>query len=574
VSSVLLVVATLLLAGCQTDAFLEVQVDEEGSGAVYVAVALDQEAATRSLLYETRAGNVLPTEDLTRAGWRITGPAQEQDGRTWIRAEKSFSQLDQLTEVVNEVAGADGPFRDFTVERVTTFGKKSWEFSGTVDLTRGLAGFSDDGVAAAFGGEPLGQPAKAFAAQLGTTLEQAVAVNVIVTLPGDLGANNGAVGSAGQAVATSSGAASTSTTGVVSAASSTAVRPPDNGAAVVWSPSFADPVPTGLQAVSSSSQLLPRIWRWVGVLAGGVGLLVLVYRLGQLLLDRRHDRRRGRGRGTDSADAPLRYDPVPMPLDPVPDLVVVPGGTPIQAVPTTGTVTSPRPVEDAGRVAPAQAAPPAASRNGGSGLGLIVIETSGALFVQRDAVEQVLVPFCRERNCALSVRQIGELYRQRLVGARPTAEFWAGLGLSGDPMLLDDALARRFDLSDHVITFLQQARRRGVTVVVVGDEVPEWTTVYRQRFKLDGLVASWVCSAEVGVRVPHPALIEAAQRLGGVAPSRAMVISAEPALLDTARRLGFRTVLYHPGAGDPDSDHAVLRTFAERGRPASSAVQG
>jgi FMN phosphatase YigB (HAD superfamily) len=147
-------------------------------------------------------------------------------------------------------------------------------------------------------------------------------------------------------------------------------------------------------------------------------------------------------------------------------------------------------------------------------------------------------------------------------------EFWAGLGLAGDPMLLDDVYARRFELIDQVLAFLTQANQRGVAVAAVGDDVPEWTAVFRQRFKLDGLIGTWVSSAEVGVRVPHPALLEAVERATGYPPRASMVIGTTRSLLDAARRLGYRTIQYNPGPDDPESDHPVLRTFADRGRSA------
>lgn len=585
-SVLLLTFAVLLLAGCQTDAFLEVQVDADGGGAVYVAVALDQEAAARSVLYENKAPNVLPIEDLTNAGWRVTGPTQEQDGRIWLRAEKEFSQLDQLTSVVNEVAGADGPFQNFQVERSSSFGERSWQFSGTVDLTQGMSGFSDDGVAAAFAGEALGQPEAVFTEQLGTSLEDAVAFNVIVNLPGDLGTNNGVVGSAGQAAATTTSAprSEEATSTAVDAVTTVPVRAPDKGAAVVWNPSFADAAPVALDASSSSKQLLPRIWRWAGLFAGVVGAVALLYRIGQTLLDRRRDRRRSVPRPSpmgvglpDDAGQPMpigRFGDAG-PGDPPPSIGGGPRPVPLGS--TLGTSATPGRIdlaaeEAAGRAANGNGADGSvAPADGSRGLSLIVIETTGALLTGRDPVGDVLVPFCRERGCVLSVRQIADLYLARVVGGMSSADFWTGLGLPGDPMLLDDAYARRFELTDHVTAFLSQARSRGVSVAAVGDDVPEWTSVYRQRFKLDGLIGSWVCSAEVGVRVPHPALLESTEKATGVAPAQAMVIAASRSLLDAAGRLGYRTVQYNPGPDDPDSEHPVLRSFAERGRPTASS---
>ncbi|MCC6434992.1 MAG: hypothetical protein IT196_08195 [Acidimicrobiales bacterium] len=583
VSLVLFALAALLLTACQTDAYLEVQVDDDGGGAVYVAVALDQEAAAKSILYEGKPPNTLPIDDLVRAGWTVTGPTQEQDGRIWMRAQKEFSQPDQLPQVVAEVAGPSGPFRDFTVQRSTRFGEQEWQFSGTVDFSGGLAAFSDEGVAAQFGGAALGQPPEVYAQQLGTPLEQLVKMTVVVDLPGEFRDNNGVIGSAGLAAPTTTttaratgDAAPTTAAGVPT---TLAPRSAGRGAAVVWNPAFADAAPTQLQANSSSRRLLPRVWRWAAVVAGLVGVVALLYRLGQTFLDRRREQRRASLRpvprkavGAAEADEP---QPVPVGrfgdaggAEPAPMVIAPAASAPPPSSPVT--VAQGSPTEPEGDATAGPAAPAASTSPGGRGLRLIVIETSGALLTGRDPVGDVLVPFCRERGCVLSVRQIADLYLSRVVGTTSAADFWSELGLSGDPVLLDDGFARRFELTDHVVGFLSQARQRGVAVAALGDDVPEWTGVHRQRFKLDGLIATWICSAEVGVRIPHPGLLEAAERTTGVAADQAMLIAASRSLLDAAARRGYRTVQYNPGPDDPDSDHPVLRSFAERGRPAPS----
>ncbi len=535
VSLLLTALALVLLVGCKADAFLEIHVAEAGDGTVYVAVALDPDAANRTVLYETRAGGVLPLEDLRAAGWRVTGPTQESDGRSWIRAAKPFSQLDQLSAVVDEVAGVDGPLRNFAVQHSSGDRQRSWRFSGTVDLTKGLAALSDDAVAAAFGGQALGQPAESFASQLGSPLEHLVSINVIVDLPGDLGAHNGIVGMSGQAVVAVDGPhpSSPQPSEHPGTVDGDVVRAP----AVVWNPSFADRAPSELLATSSSAQLQEKLWHWSGVAAGGVGLSVLSWRLGWFAFARWRRRR-----------LIARWEASPAARR-APSRVGVDGGRsgPVRTPP----LSSPR-------------------QTSAGGLGLIVIELHGALLSEANPVDAVLAAFCRERGCTLSQPQIHELYGARILGNRTGAQFWSDLGVAGDPRWIDDVYARQFELSEQVVSFLEQARDRGVPVVVMGDGVPEWATTIRQRFNLDGLVDAWICSADVGVRVPHPDLFEAVRRISVAPPSKALVIAWHPNLLDVAGPLGFRTVRYSPAPNDVVSEHAVLRSFAEGIRPGTS----
>ncbi len=577
-----LVACLLLVTGCQAEGFLELHVDNDGGGTVYVAVAFDLDAAARTVFFEQK----LPVDDLVATGWTVTGPSLEGDGRYWVRAQKAFSQLDQIPGILEEVGGKDGPFRDFAVQRDGSFGRTEWSFTGTVDLSGGLAAFSDAALTATLGGQPLGQPADAYTQEYGAPLESLAKLNVVVDLPGEVQDSNGTVGRSGLAAptttattaagrSTTTAAASAGLTSTTTTAAAGSSSP--GGAAVVWSPSFGG-APQELSATSVSTRLAPRLWRWAGFLLGAIAAVVLLYRMGQVLLDLRRDRRREARRAGRTRGAPAA---VPVPLPPFGQGsggesaesgdTMVPGGVgshPLRAPGQPVGGASMGPVTPAGAVSTAGALGGGAPSPGSDrGLALIVIETTGALLKDREPVADVLVPFARERGCVLSVRQIADLYLARVVGGMPAGEFWGRLGLTGDPVLLDDVYARRLELSDDVLAFLSRARQRGVTVAAVGDDVPEWTSVLRQRFRLDGLVGLWISSAEVGVRVPHPGLLEAVERATRLQPGNAMVIGASRPLLDVARRNGYRTIHYNPGPDDPESDHPVLRSFADRSKP-------
>lgn len=584
----LMAACLLLVTGCQAEGFLELHVDSDGGGTVYVAVAFDLDAASRTVFFEQK----LPTDDLVATGWTVTGPTLEGDGRYWVRAQKAFSQLDQIPALLDEVGGKDGPFRSFAVDRSGSFGRTEWTFEGVVDLSGGLAAFTDPALAATLGGQPLGQPADAYTQEFGAPLESLAKLNVIVDLPGEVRQSNGTVGRSGLAAPTTtagnaaSGRTSTTTATTVAPSStagggggvtSTTARGTGGaGAAVVWSPSFGG-APTQLSATSVSTRLAPRLWRWAGILFGLVAAAAFLLRIGQFLFDFRRDRRREARRTGRTRTAPSAV-PVPLPpfgtgrlhdpdagpaglkpaASPAPRSAPLPAGGIVHGGASMGPVTPSTGAVTAGGGIPA---------TGDRGLALIVIETTGALLKDREPVADVLVPFARERGCVLSVRQIADVYLARVVGGMRPSEFWGRLGLSGNPVLLDDVYARRLELSDDVLAFLSRARQRGVIVAALGDDVPEWTSVLRQRFRLDGLVGLWVSSAEVGVRVPHPGLLEAVERASKMQPVNGMVIAASRQLLDVAKRNGYRTIHYNPGPDDPESDHPVLRSFADRSKP-------
>lgn len=177
------VAVAVTMPACRTDVLVRVAVEEDGTGTVEVGVGLDDEA----LSHIPDLAQQLRVEDLEQAGWAVSGPAAEDDGRTWVRAVKPFASPEAASAVVAEVTGADGPLRGFTVTRERSLARTELTVDGTVDLSGGLEAFSDAEVAAALDGLPLGQELPELLG--GTPPAEAVRVTVAVGLPGEVEAD-------------------------------------------------------------------------------------------------------------------------------------------------------------------------------------------------------------------------------------------------------------------------------------------------------------------------------------------------------------------------------------------------
>ena len=210
-----LAACVLVLGACQMRIEIGVDAKEDGSGRVSVGVGLDTDAVEK-LGGVDNLRQIVKVDDLTATGWKVTGPAAEQDGNVWIRASKPFSTVDEAEAVLAEVAG--GPFRDFTLARDRSFARTTFRFSGTVDFSAGLESFSDPELTAALDGEALGQEIAAIEEQFGGALDRLVQVRVAVRLPG--------------------------------AVSSNAPGKAENGA--VWEPRLSEDEPAALEATSRS----------------------------------------------------------------------------------------------------------------------------------------------------------------------------------------------------------------------------------------------------------------------------------------------------------------------------------
>jgi hypothetical protein len=181
----------LVATACQVRTTVSVDVTEDGSGTVEVAVTLDAEAVARlpDLDGDGRPTAddltaLVRTDDLDAAGWDVTEPATDRDGMR-MTATKPFGTPEEAQRVLSEVGGSEGPLRDLRVERDDSFGQTRFRFGGTADLGAGLEAFGDEGLAAALDGEALGQDAAAIEQQLGRPLAEMFTLEIAADLPGE-----------------------------------------------------------------------------------------------------------------------------------------------------------------------------------------------------------------------------------------------------------------------------------------------------------------------------------------------------------------------------------------------------
>jgi hypothetical protein len=92
--------------------------------------------------------------------------------------------------VLEDVAGAGGPLRGFSLSTQRSLLHTRTRFAGTVDLTSGLNGFGDPDLRTRLGGPGIGLDPAAVKQATGIDLATAFGLTVDVTLPGSLSATN------------------------------------------------------------------------------------------------------------------------------------------------------------------------------------------------------------------------------------------------------------------------------------------------------------------------------------------------------------------------------------------------
>jgi hypothetical protein len=138
------VVACLLLAGCKVDTTLTIGVNDDGSGSVWVRVALDADAVKNAEAGGGALEDRVRLGDLQAAGWTVSPWRRAPDGSATVSLRKGFENARGLVGVVAELSGNDGPLRGVTLERDQGLLFTDYKVSGEADLSQLTAGVAND----------------------------------------------------------------------------------------------------------------------------------------------------------------------------------------------------------------------------------------------------------------------------------------------------------------------------------------------------------------------------------------------------------------------------------------------
>ena len=230
---------------CQVTLVAGIDVARNGTGRVTAGLGLD-DAAIREV---GDLGSALRLDDVRAAGWQVDPPRKEDDGLTWVRAAKPFSDPEQVPAILAELNGPDGPFRDFRVVRTKSLTRSRTTFTGTLDLSRGVAGLTDPALTAALGDVDLGLDIPGLQGRFGDAVNRSVRARFTAGLPGQIETN----------------------------------APAREGGRALWAPEMGQTVL--MEASSEALKIDPRL-----PMAAGAALLVVL--VGLVLLVRRRRRRR------------------------------------------------------------------------------------------------------------------------------------------------------------------------------------------------------------------------------------------------------------------------------------------
>lgn len=484
----------LLLTGCQADFTATVDIEEDGSGVVQVTAILDR-AATDALIDISADG--LKLSDLAQAGWEVELP-EERNGGTVFRAQKAFGNEAQFSEVMDELTGPDGVFRDFDLVIEPTFGRLDYTVTGSLNPAAGFESFGDEELDSA-----LGRSLSDLAAdERFQVSESDFNFTLNVLLPGDLPDG-------------------LSTPNVEASEDQEQVQGQ-------WMTNLADEEPVPISVSTTRRKASAQVLRGVAVVAGVLAALIA---FGQILRVIASSQRK-----KPAAKSKQIVDAMGAPVAPAAEL-----GPQGQAIAVDG-----------------QAEEHAADL----GHRVVALDGMGVLYREGNDIGELLVPFARHYGSSATTEDIREKAHRLTLGRMSTAEFWQSIGVAGDPDALDSAYIAGHQLMPGVVKYLRGLRDRGVRVACVTNDSATWAMKLRASHSLEGLIDPWVVSGSVGVRKPDAPVYEVLRRVTGEPPEAILVIDDDLDVLDAARQLGFATRWFNEeGTREEARGHEVWRRF-------------
>jgi HAD superfamily hydrolase (TIGR01509 family) len=128
----------------------------------------------------------------------------------------------------------------------------------------------------------------------------------------------------------------------------------------------------------------------------------------------------------------------------------------------------------------------------------------------------------------------------------------------------DDEYIKGYKLTDGLLVFLQEMKSYDIPVAYLSNDVLEWSVKLRKIHHLDKYISIWIISVAEGVRKPDAGIYRALVQQTGNSSNTCLFIDDLIKNLDTARRLGFKTLLFATDQSqNSPSEHNVVSSFNE-----------
>ena len=172
---------------------------------------------------------------------------------------------------------------------------------------------------------------------------------------------------------------------------------------------------------------------------------------------------------------------------------------------------------------------------------ILVLDAMGVIYKSCDDVEELLVPFIREKGSKIDKKFIEDLYTRASLGEFSSEEFWAKVGVDYN---LEDEYLDRHQLSVGLLDFLSVIKDQvKAPIYCLSNDVSEWSIKLRRKFQLDQYIERWFISGDLKVRKPSPNIYDALIREANVKPTQMLFVDDRKKNIAAAKEFGIQTVL-------------------------------
>lgn len=179
----------------------------------------------------------------------------------------------------------------------------------------------------------------------------------------------------------------------------------------------------------------------------------------------------------------------------------------------------------------------------------LVLDAMGVIYRACDDVEEVLIPYMRDRGCRFEDEEIESLYLETSLGRLSSTEFWAACGVDG----IDTEYITGHRLSAGLFELLHASRARGFGLACLSNDVSEWSLLLREHFGLTEYFDHWCISGDMGIRKPSAGAYQSVLDLTGAAASNCLLIDDRQRNVDAAKSHGMNALLF----GSPECESLI-----------------
>lgn len=171
----------------------------------------------------------------------------------------------------------------------------------------------------------------------------------------------------------------------------------------------------------------------------------------------------------------------------------------------------------------------------------IILDAMGVIYSCGRDVEELLIPFLRERGCENPNDYIQRDYRACSLGHMNSDDFWMACGMDAYDGL-DCEYTFQHNLSNELLPTLTTLREKGYKIACLSNDISEWSRLLRRRFRLNRWVEKWLISADLGLRKPSARIFARALEELNTSAEKCLFVDDSEMNVNAASKLGFKTM--------------------------------